>query len=282
MLFKIKQVNRKFDYYLMAFMLLITIITVGALIRVPTRIILYSISLLMGGLIIWIYYLIRAVCSTTYKVDAEGIAIHYGFKHILIPWHKISRLERRQKVNLLKFAGSEWPGNYTGYFRELGNKDLIAAYSSSKNDVVLINTTDLKYLISPENISSFFREASQYQLGSAIEAEEVKNGLLDSMMGKWMIILNIIALILVAAVIQWIAGNYDQIPLHYNLQGEIDRYGSPYELYLILLGPIILMPIMFYISLRLHQAGVKEAAAYLSIPLLFTIFMGLVIISMPG
>lgn len=267
----------------MAFMLAITIITVGALIRIPTRMILYSTSLLMGGIIIWIYYSIQAVRSTTYKVDAEGIAIHYGFKHILIPWHKISRLERRQTVNLLKFAGSEWPGNYTGYFQELGNKDLIAAYSSSKNDVVLINTPDLKYLISPENISSFFWEASQYQLGPAIPAaEEVKNGLLNSMMGKRMIILNLLALILVAAAIQWSAGNHDQIPLHYNLQGEIDRYGSPYELYLILLGPIIMMPIMLYISSRLHRAGIKEAAAYLSIPLLFTIFMGLLIISMPG
>ncbi len=77
-----------------------------------------------------------------------------------------------------------------------------------------------------------------------------------------------------------IAGSNEQIPLHYNLQGEIDRYGSPYELYLMLLGPIILMPIMFYISFSLHRAGIKEAAAYLSIPLLFTIFMGMLIVFM--
>ncbi len=281
MLFRVIQTDRKFDYYLMAFMLVITLITVGALSRVPNKLILYGVCLLMGGLLVWIYFLIRAGRSLTYVVDKEGIMIHYGFKHVLVPWHKIYRLERRQKVNLVKFAGSEWPGNYTGYFRETGSRELIAAYSASKTDVVVINTPGLKYLISPENISSFFWEASKYQLGlQTREEEEVKNGLLNTAMGKRMIILNILALIFVAALIQCIAGSNNQIPLHYNLQGEIDRYGSPYELYLMLLGPIIMMSIMYYVSSYLHRAGIKEAAAYLSIPLLFTIFMGMVIISM--
>jgi len=283
MLFKVKEMDRKFDFCMLAFIVILTAITAAKLSRIPNRMTLYAVELFMGALIVWLYYTIRAIRSLTYGIDKEGIRIHYGYKHILIPWEEVECVEFRSKMNLLKFMGNQWPGNYTGYFKEPGKSDLVVAYTTSKQAVIVIKSSGLKYVISPENPRGFLEEASKYQMETEhVKTQDIKSrtNLWGTVMGKRLIILNISVFIFIIVGIQAVAGGNAEFPMHYNLQGEVDRYGSAYEFYLALLGPAILLPIFLYISSKLQKAGIKEAASYLWIPLGFTIFMGLVILGM--
>jgi len=137
-------------------MLVITAVTLIPLSQVPNKLILYFVAAVMAGLVLYICYLIYAIRSLIYGIENEGIKIYYGRKKLLIPWDKIYEVKKQEKIKWMKFAGGEWPGNYTGYFKEIGKDKLIAAYSTCQQDVVIINTSTLRYVISPEDIQGFF------------------------------------------------------------------------------------------------------------------------------
>jgi len=254
--------------------------------QLPQKMLFILIVILMTGLTGYIYYVIRAARSLTYEVERKGIVIKYGLKTLLIPYEDILSVEVKQKTGLSRLAGSEWPGSYSGYFTESREKKLAVVYATELKNLVKIQTRELNYFISPENNERFIEKVKEYWTPPRIIETAFKQThrphIWQTGSGLILLALNLIVLGLAVGYIYHLTLTVEQLPLHYNFRGEVDRYGSPSELYFTMIASVFILPIIIFISDMMTRRGVppQEAARLLWIPLLVTALMGVVVMSL--
>ncbi len=286
MLNKTREVQHSWDWIFLGFMLAVSGGVIWLTYQLPQKVLFGLIVVTMGGLTGYIYYAIRSTRGLTYEVERAGITINYGFKKILIPYQDILALEVKERAGLTRLAGNEWPGSYSGYFSERREKKLAIVYATELKNLIKIETSDFNYYISPQDNKRFMEKVKLYwnpPSGSDDRPPAVKRPhIWQTGGGILLIFLNLMALVAMAAYINHLAQTVDQMPMHYNFRGEVDRYGSPQELYFMLIGTIMGKTMIVPISDMLARRGIPpyEAARLLYIPLAITVFMGVVIMSM--
>lgn len=284
MVFPVRRNVHSWDWALVWGMVVFSAGMGALMIKVPQKGIFWTTMLLMGGITAYFAYAVRAMRSLTYSVDRSGIGIHYGFMHMYIPFSDVLAIESSPRAKLgIRLAGTEWPGFYSGYFSEFGEKRIARVYATHKDNVIRITVLQYNYVITPEDSEGFLAEVQSYwhphptmrQL--QLEAPEGPT-IWQTGLGQLGLLLNAAALAGMALYIYHLTTTVAQVPLHYNLKGQVDRYGSPAELYTLLIGPLIVLPIIIYISNLLSRKGVtnKEAAALLLIPLVLTLMMAVI------
>ncbi len=283
---KTREVEHSWDWILMGFMIVVSVGVCWATYKVPQRALFAMTVVMMTGLTAYIFYAIKATRGLTYEAGREGITINYGYKKLFIPYKDISSIEIKERPGLTRLAGNEWPGSYSGYFSVRGEKKLALVYATAMKSIIRIDTPRLSYFISPQDNRRFIEKVSQYWTSSQSSSElvEMKPGphIWQTGSGILLLALNLMAVGVVVAYIYHLSQTMVQIPLHYNLHGEIDRYGSPSELYLVLIGTAIILPVIIVIGDMLSRRGVpiRDATRLLWIPLLTTVFMGVVVLGM--
>ena len=284
--YKVREVRQSWDWVLLLFMLVVSAGVIGLTYQLPDKTIFILIVITMTGLTGYIYYAIRAVRNLTYEVDRKGITINYGFKTLLIPYEDILSIEVKPRAGLSRLAGNDWPGSYSGYFTERGEQRMAVVYATELKDLIKIQTRELNYFISPQNNERFMEKVRQDWTPPRVSETALQQArrphLWQTGPGLALLALNLIALGLAAAYIYHLSQTVEQLPLHYNYRGEVDRYGSPAELYFTLVTSVIILPIIVFISDMMTRRGVpsREAARLLWIPLSLTAFMAVLILSL--
>lgn len=283
---KAREVEHPWDWMLLGLMMLVLAGVILVTYQLPQKLLFIMIVIMMTGLTGYIYYSIRAARSLSYEVGREGIMINYGYKKLLIPYNDILALEVKERPGLSRLAGNEWPGSYSGYFTESRQKKLAVVYATQLKNLVKIQTSELNYFVSPQDNRRFIEKVEQYwsppQHSDEGPTAKPRPHLWQTASGAVLLVVNIIAVGLVVGYVYYLTKTIGQMPLHYNLLGEVDRYGSPAELYFTLIGTAIVFPVIIVVGDMMSRRGVPahEASRLLLIPLGMTIFMGLVILSM--
>lgn len=282
--YKASEGKRGWDFLLMAFMVMVSGFTLWLLYKTPERIMFWGTTVLMVGVTLYIVYIIWAARTLSYSIERDAIIIHYGFQHIRIPYDSIIKVEEQQRLNMQRLAGNHYPGHYSGYFKEFREKRLLAVYAKRKEKVIAVHTPRLKYIITPENNRTFLARLATTLPDYA--SHRLAEDKIDDLPPLWhtreglaMLALNIAGMMGLGAYIWIQARHHKTVPLHYNLQGQVDRYGSPLELLMLLLGPVIILPIIIYVSNILARHGIRGAARYLWIPFFLTALMACVAFS---
>lgn len=272
-----------FDLLLLGFVIIFTVAMMILTYKSPSRYMFVSSSIVLLSISGYIYYLTYAIRKMVYILDDQGLRICYGFKEIILPYNEILSLEERPKINWSRLVGGEWPGNYTGVFKDKDSEQFLSAYASSKENVIIIRSLQGQFAITPADTNKFVNFFNRHWDKKYAKGEYLPEEfrLVDSTMGKVLILLNL-ATILGLAILMFARIRFlpESIPLQYNFSGEVARYGSPLQLYWLLLGPVIIFPVMAYLGNKLTTSGMKNGVNYLFTSLILTFLMALVILGM--
>ncbi len=281
MVFKARSRSQRFDWIFLGFITIVTGGTGALLYRVPDRLMFFIVGFFLLGAFAFVYYSVRSIQKLDYVLDDEGLIIRYGLRPKKIKYEEIKGVENITRINWSRVAGNEWPGNYVGYFDEY-KKGMVFAYASSREQVLIINSTLGRFAITPEDTTEFLSVLTPRVNidNSVIDIQPESQKLWQSSRGKLLISLNILIFIAVVAFIQYhVMLGKTHIPMHYNLSGQVDRYGSAVELYFMLQVPVILFPLMILVGDNMTRKGVKEGVYLLLISLFFTVFMGAIAVT---
>lgn len=203
-------------------------------------------------------YFLYALKTMRYQIDADSVTLNWGTVRYTIPIMAI--LEGRKVegplIGLRTFGGS-WPGCHFGLFRFRGYGQVEVYSTRLKGDMVLLRTTAQTYLISPEDTDGFLavlREKMALEkasvpvlvshktvgrpIGSTAAAEVIRFSQPMSFFKDPIAIALVVANVtLLAAVLIYLAHLVPtlpaKIPAHWDLAGNVNRYGNREELYML-------------------------------------------------
>ena len=201
--------------------------------------IILIIFLLLIALFLYFLYALKTMC---YQIEADAIKLKWGAVSYTIPMTAISEVRKVQGplIGFRTFGGS-WPGYHFGLFR-FRDYGQIEVYSTRlTGDLVLLRTAAKTYLISPENVDGFLAVLHEkVELAPLQLVSREVTGFSQSIS----FFRDPIAIILVAANIALLAAVFiylarlvptlpEKIPAHWDLAGNINRYGNREELYML-------------------------------------------------
>ena len=187
--------------------------------------------------LMWYYH--RSFNRLSYELTGTGIIINWGKKPVVIPYHEITAVAPWKLKGASRVYGMELGGYRQGVFSiyRLGKGEFYAV----GDEVVLIQTGDNLYGITPADRDGFMsalkaklqEKGVSYSEQVTKQATKAKTG---SSLDGWTIAGLVVGfgLILGMALAIYVLTPRlpEQIPMHYNLRGEVNRYGPPEELYI--------------------------------------------------
>ncbi len=236
---------------------------------------------------LWHYY--RSFQNLAYHLGGEGLEIRWGFRPVIIPYAAIAAVQPGQiNYAVSRIVGIALSDLRQGVFTagSLGEGTL---YTVGK-EIIWIQTGDTLYGISPADREGFLAalEQKRAELGLtwSRQATRALNRPRPNPFKDKVAMAGIIAgVALMAGMWVYVAAKIPQlpekIPMHYNLAGQVDRWGPPVELYImpaIALVSWFVPAIVGLVVFRSHQ-GAGRAIVWLStatVIFLFFILAGMV------
>lgn|GEM_PF-7109884 len=222
---------------------------VGAVVILPVMISLFTgkpnpvflgtmsvVGLMVFGLI---GYFVWAAGSLEYRLGKDGLVIRWACNRKVIPLESIKGVRRSVGTSSMKVVGASWPGFHLGSFTDPTGKGTVNMYGSRLwGDILLLRTKWEIIGITPEHPDKFLDELNQLIPGIEADGFGDSCGELQSF-SPWKekgFIALITASVLILAgtgvfLAKTVPGLPPEIPMHFNLAGEVDRYGHPSEIY---------------------------------------------------
>ncbi|HCT37115.1 MAG TPA: hypothetical protein DF292_08805 [Firmicutes bacterium] len=226
---------------------------------------LLSIVLIVFSFLLALFlYFLYALKTMRYQIDADSVTLNWGTVRYTIPMTAI--LEARKVegplVGLRTFGGS-WPGCHFGLFRFRGYGQVEVYSTRLRGDIVLLRTTAQTYLISPDDTDAFLavlhetmalalapaltpalmptshRMAGRVHLaGSTAAADAIRFRQPMSFFRDPIAIALVLANVALLAVVfiyltRLMPTLPEKIPAHWDLAGNVNRYGNREELYML-------------------------------------------------
>ncbi len=224
------------------------LIFVGLIVTIPVTINLVSGKIIPGFLVVMgtvsvlvtamIGYFVWSAKSMEYVIDDKEITIKWAFNKKTIPLDIIQGVTKSIGTSSMKVMGASWPGFHMGSFTDPTGKGAVNLFATRLwGEMLLIRTKWEVVGVTPAESDQFLNELNR--LIPDLNEGGFSQGEIAEPYSPWK---DKIVIILVSLSGLIIAGTglflYSiiptlppQIPMHYNLAGEIDRYGSPNELY---------------------------------------------------
>lgn len=197
-------------------------------------------------------YFTWAARNMEYVLTEKDLTIKWAFNHKVIPLEGITGIRRMTGTGVAKVVGASWPGFHIGSFTDPSGKGTVNLFATRLwGELILLQTKWETIGLTPENPEEFLsalEEAVPHPLASG-EAGTVKPGAGQSGVGENQVVqFNMwqdkIYLFMLGLNVALLAGAFywvwhmtqtlpGRIPMHYNLAGEVDRYGSPREHFLL-------------------------------------------------
>ncbi len=243
--------------------------------------------LLMGiifGVTVHGYY------SMKYIIADEFLILRWSFFKKIIPLREISTISSVSKDNLqgIRSFGVGIPGHLVGRFQLRFNGEFMrtALYATNLDNLVVIRTLDKKtYGVTPENTEYFINHIQSAETS-------VKQAKLDTSLPvqinqktakktqSFISIVFIISVILTVGTFVYFIIAYQGlpetgIPLHWNIYGEVDRFGNRSELLImvsIFSGIEVLLNSLVYLWMRKSDLGkVRMGKIIILVPFIITL-----------
>lgn len=188
--------------------------------------------------LMWYYH--RSFNGLSYELTGTGIVINWGRKPVEIPYHKIMAVAPGKLKGASRVYGMELGGYRQGIFSiyRLGKGEFYAV----GDEAVLIQTGDSLYGITPLDREGFMMALQAKLRENGISySDQVTKQATTAKTGFALDGWTIAGLVLGAGLILGMALSIyllipklpEQIPMHYNWRGEVNRYGPPEELYIL-------------------------------------------------
>lgn len=188
--------------------------------------------------IVMMGYFAWSAKSMEYILDNTGLTIKWAFNKKTVPLDSILVVTRTVGNSSLKVMGASWPGFHMGSFTDPRGKGTVNLFATRLwGEILLIKTKWEVVGITPAEADQFLTELNRLipdlNEGSISLEEKAepyspwKDRVVISLISLTAVILTGTGLFLYNI----IPALPLRIPMHFNLAGEIDRYGSPKEIY---------------------------------------------------
>lgn len=192
--------------------------------------------ILTAGLFI---YFAWAAKNLRYILDEKELVIKWAFNTKRVPYESIRGVRRTIGSSSMKVVGASLPGLHIGSFTNPGGKGSVNLFATRLWGGILLIRSKWEIIgITPENEDDFLEELNRrvpvLEADNLSEADTGVEAFSPWKEKRFLGLIGLTALIFIAAAIflmKSIPGLPARIPMHYNLAGEVDRYGSPNELW---------------------------------------------------
>lgn len=234
-----------FGYALMAGLILLDVGLSALLLRGPVMLLsfLWGVLLLVSlPLLAVMAYWTSSLGTVRYHVAEDALMIEWGSMQQVIPLADIQSLQLGQEATAVtRFRGLCWPGLIVGRGRFL-NRDAYVFATRPQAEQLLLHTETAVYAISPvdlENFKDCLEALRRAKLDEAGQWPDSHLGFLQwSFWDDWPAQLLLTAAILFnLALFAYLTAVYgrlpDQVALHFNRLGEVDRLAPPGKLFVL-------------------------------------------------
>lgn len=185
-------------------------------------------------------YFAWAAKNMQYEIDDQNLTIKWAFNKKVIPLTNIRGFNRMVGTSATKVVGASLPGLHMGSFTNPTGKGTINLFATRLwGEILLIRTKWEVIGITPENPEEFLEDLSHKTPGleaDSLTGSEQKIASFSPWKEKhFRVVMGLTAAIIVSTglyIYKTIPTLPDKIPMHYNLYGQVDRFGSPNELWM--------------------------------------------------
>lgn len=205
--------------------------------------VLWPVALIMGitflGLVGMFAYFTLAAKNMAYAITDQEIVIKSGFSTKRVPFSSVEHVSVIMGGSVLKVVGASWPGFHLGSFTSPTGKGSVNLYATRvMGEIVIIKTKWESIGITPADSDAFLTDLNNHIPG--LDQKESSTLIEETPFQAWkdkkFLVLTGIALAILAGtgiyLSQVIPNLPSQVPLHFNIKGQVDRYGSPTEVYM--------------------------------------------------
>lgn len=186
-----------------------------------------------------------------YRVDRNGLVITWGVLRQVIPVTNIERLAPGTELDPhTRIRGFTWPGYYVGVGHDPNLGPVLSYATRPREEQLLIITPTQVYAISPRDPAAFKLEYElRARLGPTVALTQ---GAILSRLARlplwhdrplWVLAgLTALSNVLLFGYVSWQHPYLPELlPLHFGIQGQVDRIGERTELFLLpIIGLIVL------------------------------------------
>lgn len=185
-------------------------------------------------------YFTWAAKNLEYRIKGEDLVIRGAFNQKRIPLQSIREVRKVVGTSSMKVVGASWPGFHWGTFTDPRGKGSANLYATRLwGDIILLQTKWETIGITPENPDEFLDDLNRLLPDLAQKRETMEDGEGRKRVSPWkdrffpsMVFLSLLILAGTGIFLAMkIPGLPERVPMHYNLAGEVDRYGSPTEIW---------------------------------------------------
>ncbi len=235
-----------------------------------------SLGLLVASLpaIAWLAYRLYGLLRSRYVVSRNAIVVEWGDRRIVLPMPLLDEVRAGAEVDApaLRPQGLAWPGSAVGTaaVEGLGQVEFLAA--TGKPGLVLLRHAESWLAISPADPQAFLETLKTFRLEG--HAEEIEPESLLPAVQRWGLLHDRLALALIAAgglsvllLVGYLAAVAGQLPaeiaLHFDGQGQPDRFGPPTGLLILPAIAGLTWLVNTLGGVWFHRRQTDRAAAYL-------------------
>jgi hypothetical protein len=223
--------------------------------------------------IAWLAYRADGLLRSRYVISRNAIVVEWGSRRVVLPMGLLDEVRAGSEVEgVARPRGIVWPGNMvgTGSVEGVGEVEFLAA--AEKPGLVLLRHAEAWLAISPSNPEAFLAALQDFRAAGP-EGEVAPESVLPAMM-RWDLLRDRLALGLIAAgavsallLVGYLAAIAGQLPpqiaLHFDGQGQPDRFGPPTGLLILPTIAGLTWAVNTLGGAWLHRRETERGAAYL-------------------
>lgn len=215
-------------------------------------------------------YFVWASKNLRYELEKDKLTIHWAFNKKEIQLKNICGINRAIGSSVIKIMGASWPGFHFGTFSNPTGKGSVNLFATQVyGDIIFLKTRWETIGITPENPEEFLEELGKnipetnLEEGTILDAKQEiiksKNGKIITAIFSFTLFVFIAAGTFLFRTIPTLPTKH--IPMHYNIYGQVDRYGSPNEIF-VPFG-IGISVVLFLLAINYSIAKNNEASSYM-------------------
>lgn len=232
-------------------------------------------------------YFTWAAKNMEYILEDQELVIKWAFSRKRIPLTSIRGINRTVGTSSLKIVGASWPGFHMGSFSNPMGKGTVNMYATRLwGDILLIKTKWEIIGITPEDPELFLDDLHRLvpglDTGSFSDGEPIEpfSPWKDKLFTYTVATVGIIILGTALFLYKIIPTLPNNVPMHFNLSGQVDRYGSPQELYVPFGIGILIIALMLGISGFVARNNKTSAYLIAFVSLFIAIIFSLISVTM--
>lgn len=251
-------------------------VAVGAAVALPiTLLTVLCVLIALGAvaLVPWLVYNLRNLTRLSYALDRNAFVIRCGDLSEVVPMGDVQHLVPAKDItSRLKVRRGPLPGWWIGTGRHASLPGIRFYANAPLDRQVVLVTPETGYAISPYDLEAFqeaFEQRHNMRPTQAVQAARLEPPIMraaflrDRVARGLLVIALLVNIALFAAAAARFPALSGSVPLHFNVLGAADRFGSPSQVFLPAVIGLAVLLVNAVLGAALYRAG-DRLAAYLA------------------